>query len=52
MLVACQVEQVLRITYNDFKGSFTMQQEAYWGLTTSSTFPQSTPKIVISGMKW
>jgi len=31
---------------------FNMQQEAYWGLTTSSTFPQSTPKIDISTMKW
>jgi hypothetical protein len=25
---------------------YLMQIEEYWALTTSSTFPQSTPKIV------
>jgi hypothetical protein len=32
--------------------SLPMQLKAYWGLTSSSTFPQSTPKIVISVLKW
>ena len=29
-----------------------MQYVTYWALTTSSTFPQSTPKIANIGMKW
>jgi len=29
-----------------------MQIEAYWALTTSSTFPQSTPKITNMTVKW
>ena len=31
---------------------FPMYGETYWALTTSSTFPQSTPKIANIGMKW
>lgn len=29
-----------------------MQTEAYWALTTHSTFPQSTPKITNMAVKW
>jgi len=34
------------------KNLLIMQTEAYWALTTSSTFPQSTPKIPNMALKW
>jgi hypothetical protein len=32
-------------------GLFIMHFEAYWALTTSSTFPQLTPKIANIGFE-